>query len=189
MPDISDLYRINHRRQHVMLATGVAISLVCGLAPRNARALFVTSGPAAPKAFAVLAPPEKIAIEAESRQRVSRNRVPFHAPRGPDRFIPSGLNPGIGDSPVLAGSLLGDNFPGVADFGTLPARSASFHVPNIPGLPTAGAAALDDVSASPPAVGPLPEPGVWAMLLIGFFGIGTVLRVRSRNAQFSRKTP
>jgi hypothetical protein len=42
--------------------------------------------------------------------------------------------------------------------------------------------ALDDVSITPNGTGAVPEPGTWAMMLVGFAGIGLALRRKRKPA-------
>lgn len=79
----------------------------------------------------------------------------------------------------------GQNFTGI--YGTAGERFQALGFVSNPitdGIGSFQQLRLGDVRG--PAVAAVPEPGTWAMLLIGFGGIGSALRRRKRNTQEQR---
>jgi hypothetical protein len=216
MIDLAKLYERNHRDQQYMLVGGMALALIGSLAPRNERALFVTGADTAPKAFAAIAPPPAafsglFDIATPFRPRAYQIGIPRRrssrgggVPDGLTNVRPAGATPGdvspvsSTSSPTQLASLdpTGFGLPGgpLAGSGPLsfgPGATAAGPgapvVPTDPSAPGGGGSAGPGIPGNPVTpVGAVPEPSTWAMLLLGFFGLGTLFR-RGRTAVSSSR--
>lgn len=191
----AELYRQNHRSQQLMLVGGVFAALVFGVGAKNERALFVIGGKA-PKAFAAITSPPVGGLFDDS--------VGFSTPQRPARairLVRGGRNPvaPTGGAPTTPGGAAGpavdlggvpQNGPGAVN---PPTQIASLGPPGSgpQGAPLTGAGpgsfgpATPATPTAPPTttpvtpvtpVGPVPEPTTWAMMMLGFFGLGALLR-------------
>lgn len=189
MPDVSETYVLNHRRQLQMLASGVLVSLALVFGEANERALFSLTPASAPAALAAIVDngqfsegsPQRLTVPPSvffARQRTagrSPGSVPDTSPIPPLVLAltePGGLTP------------LSDLPPGTADgLGVLGTQPRGFQGGPLAGSSPAGAgaAALADTV---PAV---PEPATWIMMIVGFLVVGSSLRMRRRRSvQFER---
>lgn len=198
----ADFYRQNHRRQQAAAIGAVAIALMAGLLPRNERALFITPFPDTPKAFAAIIPTPPIEFAQDFGYDV--------VPRGPPRAYfararrPSGPPVSFGSVPRSASSPSavggGDGLPFTTggftpDYspasGSGPGFSQAAFVPSPAPLSFGPGGTLSPTTSSgDPAPGTssggvivpaVPEPASWGMMLLGFFGIGGVLRLLRRT--------
>ncbi|WP_156363692.1 PEPxxWA-CTERM sorting domain-containing protein [Sphingomonas sp. Leaf357] len=170
-----------------------AVVLLIGIAPRNERALFLRDAQGDARAFAAVVPPldaaraqlergalDDIALRSARSEAAQRER----AARG---FASSGTQLMPGTVPaLLSNAPRGSATDGIAD----PAAPGVANAAD-PGVvapaPTGGEApggggggvAPPGVTTPPPGgtgANVLPEPGTWAMMLLGFLAIGGVLR-------------
>ena len=202
MIDLATLYVRNHRDQQYMIVGGMMLALVVSLAPRNERALFVTGGRPAPTAFAAIAPPP-VAFNGlfDDSGPFRRTNFRIGTPRrgagpgvaGPDGFTPAdpaGVTPGggspvgVGSPPVQLASLDpgGPGITGAPLAGSGPVTSgpgAASAGPASGGTPGGGGAGPGTPTTPVTPVGPVPEPAAWVMMIVGFFGLGAMLRRRS----------
>lgn len=209
MIDLANLYVRNHRNQQYMIVGAMMVALLGSLAPRYERALFVTGGRVQPTAFAAIAPPPVAfnglfadAAGPYAPLRAARGGVPRGVertgavpdgldPAAPANYVPGDASPVGGDAPltqlaaldpsrsgIVGGPLAGSGplsfGPGAAASGA-PGNPAT---PDSPTTPGGGTGGNTTVPVEP--VGPVPEPSTWITMLIGFFGLGALLR-RSRR--------
>lgn len=91
--DFGELYKANHRRQQWMLAAAAGIVMICGLAPRNERALFFTELPRTVRALSVAVPPVGYTVIGEDgpvaafRNYLARPRGGRSTAAAPDVFV------------------------------------------------------------------------------------------------------
>lgn len=212
MIDLAKLYARNHRDQQYMIVGTMMVALLGSLAPRYERALFVTGGRAQPAAFAAIAPPPVAfnglfdGPGSYSTLRGARNGVPRGA--GQTDAVPDGLDPAdlANEVPGNASPVGGASQPaqlaaldpsgagltggplagsGPLSFGPgAPVTSAGAPGnPGTPGNPTTPGGGTGGSNTAPiTPVGPVPEPSTWAMMLIGFFGLGVLLRHARRQS-------
>lgn len=209
MTSLANIYARNHREQQYMIVGGVVLALVISLAPRSERALFVTGNRTAPKAFAAIAPPaafngvfDETARAIPRAYRLNTRRGPGRGGVTPGNFTPADtaaappgeLSAAFGQDPVQVARLDPTAFgpagrsatsaplagAGPATFG--PGATATG--PAGPGNP----ATPGDGGTTTPVVpvGAVPEPATWAMMVLGFFGMGTLLRRRHRPVSSGR---
>ena len=216
MINLAELYVRNHRHQQYMIVGGIMLSLLVSLAPRSERALFVTGNRTAPKAFAAIAPPAAFNGIFDDSSRALPRGYRLNTPRrgarrrgaAPGDFTPvdtAGVTPGglsatSGQAPVQV-ALLDPSAVGPAGFGSA-GRSATGAPLAGAGPATFGPGATATGPATPGApvtpgnggtttpvvpVGAVPEPATWATMLLGFFGMGALLRRRSRSVSSVRR--
>lgn len=119
-----------------------------------------------------------------------------------EREVPFGLLPVVDNAVFVAGPATGGAFPAEAPF----AGGQIISWPSLPSLPGpydvfqnsgsgagGGFAPLSQIPAAPlsPGTAPLPnfapgvpEPGTWAMMILGFFAAGMALRRRTRRQAY-----
>jgi hypothetical protein len=102
----------------------------------------------------------------------------FYEPAGEPRFqgIPERQPTNILFAPDLPQIGYGQQYAGPPSFSTPPEFGGNPPFYFLP--PAAGVG-----GGSPPPVAPIPEPSVWAMLLLGFGACGTVLRRRKKRVR------
>lgn len=205
MTDLSKLYVRNHRYQQHMLIGGAIVALVCGLAPRNERALFAIGDRPAPKAFAAIAPPPAFSGFFDTSEQGRRPAYRFRAsprrpgpvgqvpgaltPSAPSAVTPGEISPVGGGEPVQLASLdpSGTGIPGAPLAGSGPQTFGPSAAPDSVTTPTNPTNPTNPTGPSTPVtpVAPLPEPATWAMMILGFFCIGAALRrnARARSVQ------
>jgi len=176
-------YIRNHRRQLQMLGSGVLVSLLLALGESNERALFAATPASSPTALAAIVDNGPFAEGSLQRQTVTpaaffarqRNAqgLPGFAPSQssvPPVVLalaePGELNP-LAELPP--GALDGIGFPGT--------QSRGFQGGPLAGSSPAGAGAAAPVATVPP----VPEPATWIMMIVGFFVVGSSLRMRRRS--------
>lgn len=179
---LAGAYIQNHRRQLQMLASGVFVSLVLAFGESNERALFIITPSSA--ALAAIVENEQFAAGSPEQRRITpaaffaRERTAGSlpglgqsAPELPPLVLaladPGGLNP-LSDLPP--GTTDGLGFPGTQPRG--------FQGGSLAGSSPPGAGA----AAPPDTVPAVPEPGTWLMMIVGFFAVGTSLRMRRRRS-------
>ncbi len=215
MISLAEIYVRNHREQQYMIVGGIMLALLVSLAPRSERALFATGGRAAPKAFAAIAPPPAFNGIFDTSTRTLPRPYSLNTRRGqgrgraaPGNFTPidtAGVAPGslsAGQAPVQIASLepstfapsglgpAGRSATGAPLAGAGPATfgpGATAAGPAAPGNPTTPGDGGTTTPVTP--VGAVPEPATWAMMVLGFFGMGALLRRRNRSVSSVRPGP
>jgi hypothetical protein len=185
MSKLAAVYAKNHRTQMQMLAGGVATAIVLAFGQSNERALFALEPASAPTAFAAITEP----VAAKSRFLRQRPPAAFIA-----RSRSAGVLPGIGIRPQVPPLVLAltepERLAPITDFplDTLVEPGNPVSQPKgFEGGPLAGSSPVTFGPAAPsdPVPG-VPEPASWLMMIVGFFVIGTTLRIgrRFKSVQF-----
>ena len=185
MSKLAAVYAKNHRTQMQMLAGGIAAAIVLAFGQSNERALFALEPVSAPTAFAAITEP----VAAKSRFLRQQPPAGFIArPRS------SGVLPGMGMRPQVPPLLLAltepERLAPMTDF-SLDALGEPVNPVSQPrgfeGGPLAGSSPVTFGPGAPldPVPG-VPEPATWLMMIVGFFVIGTTLRIgrRFKSVQF-----
>jgi hypothetical protein len=189
MSKLLALYVKNHRQQMLMLASGVGAPILLGLTQSNERAMFASNSAAAPAAFAAIAN----SGEPETVFRQQRKR-PAEA------FIarlrqPGASGPPASTAPTAPGNRLlalvqPDEFGSIPDLflDPLDNPASTNNLANaLPGAPQAGSSPVGFALAPTVPVPAVPEPETWAMMIVGFFLVGSSLRMRRRNQSVELK--
>ncbi len=178
------LYVKNHRQQLLMLACGVGAPILLGLTQSNERAMFASNSAAAPAAFAAVADVDEPVIPSRKNRKLPANAFLARLQRPGALVPPPAGPPGAPGNRVLA---LGEP----AELGQLPdlpidpfddtAVPGSLANPLAPGVTQPGVSPVGFALAPTDPVPAVPEPATWATMILGFFLVGSALRMRRRT--------
>lgn len=175
------------------LSVGAVVMLI-GIAPRNERALFLRDAQGDAKAFAAVVPPldaaraqlergalDDIALRSARSEAAQRNRANRSFASSGTELMPGTVPALLSNAPRGSAT---DGLGNAAAPGVANAADPGVVAPpptggQAPGGGGGGGVAPPGVTTPPPGgTGPnvLPEPGTWAMMLLGFLAIGGILR-------------
>ena len=199
-------HRVQRGRKTLATVLGLAV-FTAAIIPTNVRAVFLHDSRQVPaKAFAARLRP----AEASRNDFVlPSDFIPSSTAQGSSpaaRLLPAAMSDSFvnrappSTSPIdeaIAGSAneqgetpLGSELPAQAVVNRpLFAQNAVPFSPGLAGSPPSGSITPTEPALPTDPVAAVPEPGSWAMLLLGFFAIGGMLRRDGGPAGRSRKTP
>lgn len=178
MSKVASTYVQNHRQQFRMLASGVGVVMVLAFGQSSERALFPLGQVSAPTSFAAIAEPVQPEMDVPRPHRAAFIARPRSA-----RALP-GLGQNTPPPPIVLAlsepdalfpisDMPPESIPGLGDSANPP---ISFQRGPLAGSspPRFGAGAPQDT------VPGVPEPGTWLTMIVGFFVVGSSLRIGRR---------
>ena len=167
--------------------------MLIGIAPRNERALFLRDALGDAKAFAAVVPPldaaraqlerralDDIALRSARSEAGQLNRANRRSASSGTELLP-GTVPALLSNAPRAAATGGIGDPAAPGVSNAPPPGVIAPPPTGGETPGGGGGGVAPPGVAPPAPGGpgsnvLPEPGTWAMMLLGFLAIGGMLR-------------
>lgn len=188
---IENLYLSERRRQRLVVGALVVLLVGGGAMSRNQREMFsaVGSEAQAATAFAAIAPPLTLgrvvgnptALFNAARLRLPRRPLASIIPATEAEAREPDLGAAVG--PAEANFLAEPTLSEPLGFAQAPELAFLEDPLEFVPVPIAGIIGEFIAPPQPLATSPVPEPSVWAMLILGFLGIGIFMRrARAREA-------
>ncbi|MBO9499958.1 MAG: PEPxxWA-CTERM sorting domain-containing protein [Novosphingobium sp.] len=194
-----DIAKADRRRRNLTVLVYVALVILGALLLRTERDLSFPMRATSPTAYSAVANGQNSAVPPELSAMLAASPVQAVG-TGPRAFRSAGVGRGArGNGGNGSGTLPGDNnaqVPFVSGLNglTTPDANAAANDANTPGTPGAGPGTVPSPTGPTtptlgpggglpfPAITPIPEPRTWLMLILGFAGVGVVIRRRRAAA-------